>query len=108
MRRARIIGLTPIRGETRRWARISALFAMTGSVAALAACGGGGKTYDIGPIFPASSPSEKCARYNGDLEGSGPLASCMVTKSDCERAAADWNESMQQRGIQNAVVFSCK
>lgn len=88
--------------------RISALFAVAGMAAALTACGGGGKTYDIGPIFPASSPSEKCARYHGDLKGSGPFASCMVTKAECERAAADWNEAMQNSGINNPVVFSCK
>ena len=88
--------------------KTSAFFATAGMAAALTACGGRGKTYDIGPIFPASSPSEKCARYHGDLKGSGPFASCMVTKAECERAAADWNEAMQSSGINNPVVFSCK
>jgi hypothetical protein len=32
----------------------------------------------------------------------------MVTKAECERAAADWNEAMQNSGINNPVVFSCK
>lgn len=109
MRRGTNVGVTVIRGEVQAITKISALLAVIAMAAVLASCGGGGgKTYDIGPVFPASSPSEKCARYNGDLKGSGPLASCMVTKSECERAAADWNESMRNSGINNPVLFSCE
>lgn len=65
-----------------------------------------GKRYDISPIFPLSA--DKCERYNGDESGEGPLNStCMVTKADCERAAKDWNDSMRESGVNDAVQFSC-
>jgi len=72
---------------------------------ALGACGGSAKSYDIGPIFPLSA--DKCARYHGDQEGSGITATCMVTKEECERAAADWRETMQSRGVNDAIQFRC-
>ncbi len=75
-------------------------------VIALGGCGGsGGKTYDIAPIFPLSS--DKCATYGGDEEGSGLTASCMVTKDECERAAADWKSAMETSGVNDAINFSC-
>lgn len=74
-------------------------------MALLASCGGSGKTYDISPIFPLSSG--KCAQYGGTEQGSGATATCMVTKSECEQAASDWREAMQQNGVEEAIEFSC-
>lgn len=85
---------------------ISAFVAAAGAAAALLGCGGGSKTYDIGPIFPASS--DKCARYSGDQKGTGPTASCMVTKDECQKAASDWRKAMQNSGVNDAVDFTCK
>ena len=84
--------------------RLTALFAAASMVVVLAACAED-KSYDIGPIFPLSS--DKCAEYGGDEEGSGPTASCMVTKDQCEKAAADWRNAMESRGIRDAIQFSC-
>lgn len=84
--------------------RITALFATAGTVAVLAACGGGGQTYDISAIFPLSP--NKCAEYGGTEEGSGVAATCMVTKEQCERAASDWRTAMQESGV-NAIDFRC-
>jgi hypothetical protein len=64
---------------------------------------GGGKDYDIAPIFPASA--DKCERYHGTQTGKGFSSSCMVTKDDCEKAAADWREAMEN--IHDAIVFTC-
>jgi hypothetical protein len=72
---------------------------------AIGGCGGSGKSYDIGPIFPLSN--DKCARYHGDEKGSGPTASCMVDKSNCEQAASDWHDSMQSSGVNDAIDFTC-
>lgn len=72
--------------------------------AALVACGGSDKTYNISPIFPLSA--DKCDTYNGEQEGSGMSATCMVSKDDCERAAADWKESMDSSGV-DALLFTC-
>ncbi len=73
---------------------------------AISGCGGGSaKAYDIAPIFPLSSG--KCARYGGDEEGSGVTAKCMVTKAECEKAAADWKNAMQDGGVNEAIEFSC-
>lgn len=83
-----------------------ALFAAASMAAALTGCGGGGKTYDISPIFPLSP--DKCARYHGDEKGSGITANCMVTKAECEKAAADWRNAMQNGGVNDAINFSCK
>jgi hypothetical protein len=85
-----------------------AFFAAASMAAAVAGCGGGGKTYDISTIFPASDPAAKCARYHGDLQGSGITATCMVTKDECEKAAADWRQAMQSGGVNDAIQFSCK
>jgi hypothetical protein len=65
----------------------------------------GSKNFDIGPIFPLDSG--KCARYGGDQKGSGATASCMVTKDECEKAAADWREAMQSSGVNDAIDFRC-
>ena len=62
------------------------------------------KGYDISPIFPLSA--DKCARYNGEESGEGFGATCMVTKADCERAAADWAQSMRESGV-SSIQFSC-
>jgi hypothetical protein len=88
----------------RRKSIATVLLAM-GVVLMLAACGGGGKTYDIGPLFPLSP--DKCAKYDGDQSGSGMTESCMVTKGECERAVADWQEAMQSGGVNEAIEFSC-
>ena len=73
---------------------------------AVSGCGGGSaKAYDISPIFPLSSG--KCARYGGHEEGSGVTATCMVTKGECEKAAADWKDAMQNGGVNEAIEFSC-
>ena len=63
------------------------------------------KNYDIAPIFPLSSG--KCAKYHGDEKGSGITARCMVTKAECERAAADWKQAMQSGGVNDAILFTC-
>lgn len=77
-----------------------------GIVLALTGCGSGdAKTFDIAPIFPASS--DKCARYGGEERGSGLQSSCMVTKSECEKAAADWRNAMSSSGVNDAIEFSC-
>ena len=63
------------------------------------------RSYDIAPIFPLSE--DKCATYNGEEVGEGFTASCMVTKADCERAVNDWNSLMRERGVTDAMEFSC-
>jgi len=63
------------------------------------------KEYDISPIFPLSA--DKCERYNGEEVGEGPRPSCFVTKADCERAASDWNQSMAESGVRDAIRFTC-
>ncbi len=85
--------------------RIFAFFVAVSTAIALAACGSGGKAYDISPIFPLSPG--KCAKYNGDEQGTGIGATCMVTKDECERAAADWNTAMQSGAVNDAIEFSC-
>jgi hypothetical protein len=85
---------------------ILAFFAVASITVALSACGGGGQTYDIAPIFPLDSG--KCAKYHGDQEGSGIGESCMVSKGDCERAAADWQEAMSSGAVTEAIEFSCE
>jgi hypothetical protein len=70
----------------------------------LTACGNkDDKVYDIAPIFPLSS--EKCAKYDGNIEGTGITAHCWVSKAECERAAADWNSAT--RNLPDAIKFSC-
>ena len=73
---------------------------------AITGCGSGGKTYDISPVFPLDPG--KCARYDGNQQGSGPTATCMVTKAECEKAAGDWRKAMQTSGVNDAIEFSCK
>ncbi len=56
----------------------------------IAACGSTeDASYDIGPLFPLDA--DKCDRYGGEQDGDGIMASCWVTKDNCERAVADWN-----------------
>lgn len=66
----------------------------------------GGRDYDISPVFPLSAG--KCARYNGVEEGEGLTSRCMVTKTDCERAASDWRDAMQSSGVRDAINFTCR
>lgn len=86
--------------------RILAFLLAASMGVALTACGGGGKTYDIGPIFPLDPG--KCAKYHGEEEGSGVTESCMVSKGECQRAAADWEEAMQSGAVTEAIEFSCE
>jgi hypothetical protein len=87
--------------------RILAFFAAASVAVALTGCGGAeAKTYDISPIFPLSSG--KCAKYDGDEEGSGITATCMVTKAECEKAATEWKAAMQTGDVNEAIEFSCK
>jgi hypothetical protein len=69
------------------------------------ACGAEKKSYDIGPIFPLSA--DKCTKYHGTESGSGFAKSCMVTKSECEKASADWNRAMRDGAVSDAIQFSC-
>jgi hypothetical protein len=92
--------------ERRTPVRLLAFLAAATTVLSLAACGqSDDKTYDIAPVFPLSS--DKCARYDGETEGTGITAHCWVTKEQCEKAAQDWHQSMQQSGVTDAVEFSC-
>jgi hypothetical protein len=91
------------RGPRARW-RVMPFVAMA-AAAALSGCGSDVKSYDISPIFPVSS--DKCATYRGTVQGSGLTAHCWVTKAECERAASDWEQAMQQGGVKDAVLFSC-
>ena len=63
------------------------------------------RAYDIGPVFPLSSG--KCAKYDGQADGSGFGAHCWVTKANCERAASDWRNAMTQSGVTDAIEFRC-
>ena len=63
------------------------------------------KSYDISPIFPLTA--DTCDTYHGDQEGEGFAAHCWVTKSECERAVSDWNQSMQDNYVDDAIRFSC-
>jgi hypothetical protein len=85
--------------------KIVASVAAASMAVALTGCGGAAKSYDISPIFPLSS--DKCARYGGDQHGSGLAATCMVTKSECEKAASDWRSAMQNGGVGDAIEFTC-
>jgi hypothetical protein len=81
------------------------LVAVVIALAVSACSAGGGKDYDISPIFPLTTG--KCAKYHGDQKGSGFTASCMVTKDECEKAAADWRQAMQKGYVTDAIQFSC-
>jgi hypothetical protein len=86
--------------------RLIATFAVAITVLAVSACGqSDSKKYDIAPIFPLSS--DKCAKYDGKAQGGGFSAHCWVTKTECERAASDWRQAMQQSGVSDAIEFSC-
>jgi hypothetical protein len=87
-------------------ARLGRLLAGVGVSLVLLGCSGSsGKKYDISPIFPLSS--DKCSTYNGKASGEGFGATCMVSKSDCERAAADWRRAMREGGVNDAILFTC-
>ena len=74
------------------------------TVLGISACGAADdKTYDISPVFPLSA--NKCEKYDGRTEGSGPGAACWVTKAECDRAAADWAQAM--RNVPGAIRFTC-
>jgi hypothetical protein len=86
--------------------RFFVFVATASTVAGLSGCGGGSsKAYDISPIFPLTSG--KCAHYGGHEEGSGVTAKCFVTKAECETAAIDWRNAMQNGGVNDAIEFSC-
>jgi uncharacterized lipoprotein YehR (DUF1307 family) len=86
--------------------KLHAFIAAASMSVALGGCAdSNAKKYDISPIFPLSS--DKCAKYDGDQEGSGITATCMVSKAECEKAAADWRNVMASRGINDAIQFSC-
>lgn len=88
----------------RKMKRAVALGAVVAMTLAVAGCGDA-KAYDIGPLFPLTA--DKCAKYDGDAKGEGLWASCMVTKAQCERAVADWNQSMRDGGVDDALLFTC-
>ena len=83
--------------------RVGAVCAAAVLLLASACSSDSGKNYDIAPVFPLTA--NKCEKYNGTAKGSGLTASCMVTKADCERAAADWAAAM--KNISDAVRFKC-
>ena len=86
--------------------RLVIFSAATMTVLALSGCGqSDSKTYDISPIFPLSS--DKCARYDGEVEGTGITAQCWVTKENCEQAAQDWAQAMREGGVPDAMQFRC-
>lgn len=84
--------------------RVAGVVGMVSVVAALGGCGSESKSYDIGPIFPASA--DKCERYGGEQEGVGPGSTCLVTKSQCEKAVSDWRESTER--LHGAIQFNCR
>jgi hypothetical protein len=79
--------------------RVTAFLVAAAATIAISGCSNG-KQYDISPIFPLSA--DTCAKYNGDEPGDG---SCLVTESDCERAAEDWR--LATRNVSGAIQFSC-
>ena len=85
--------------------RCTALLALAATtVFTLSACGSSDKkSYDISPIFPLTA--DKCAKYDGQVEGTGLLAHCWVTKSKCEQAVTDWHLAMQS--VPDAMEFRC-
>jgi len=82
------------------------LVAITMTLAVSGCSSAGEKKYDIAPIFPLSA--DKCAKYHGDAKGQGFTASCLVTKAECEKAAADWRQAMQSGYVNDAIQFSCR
>jgi hypothetical protein len=90
----------------RTTSRSIACFAVATAVLAVSSCGQtNSKTYDISPIFPLTA--NKCAKYGGKTEGTGFNAHCWVTKAECQQAAQDWMQAMQQGGVTNAIEFKC-
>ena len=90
----------------RQWATKAAAFLTAAVMAAgMSGCSEDEKAYDISPIFPLSA--DKCEKYNGEESGEGFGSSCLVTKSDCERAAEDWRVAMRESGVNDAMQFSC-
>ncbi|MHB8242589.1 MAG: hypothetical protein ACYDHN_11410 [Solirubrobacteraceae bacterium] len=86
--------------------RVYTFLAAASMVATASGCGGSAKAYDISPIFPLSSG--KCAHYGGQEEGSGVTAKCIVTKDECEKAAADWKKAMETGDVNESIEFSCE
>jgi len=86
------------------WRVALAAIVVTITVAVAGCLSSSGKNYDISPIFPLS---DKCAKYHGDQSGEGIAASCMVTKSECAKAAADWRQAMSNGYVSDAIQFSC-
>lgn len=85
--------------------RICGFLATVVLVVVVAACGGGSnKSYDIGEF---TFSAEKCAEYGGTYDEESITESCMVTRDECERAAGEWNASMQEGGVNDAIDFSC-
>ncbi|MEV4134607.1 hypothetical protein AB0J72_20850 [Dactylosporangium sp. NPDC049742] len=85
-----------------RWSA-AAIVASAFLVLFVSGCGDSAKTYDIGPLFPLTA--DKCQKYNGTEEGSGPFKKCWVTLEDCERAAADWAKAT--KNLPDAIRFQC-
>lgn len=83
--------------------RLAVLLSLAALTVGATGCGPDQKTYDIGPLFPLSAG--KCAKYDGDAQGSGAGASCYVTKEECENAARDWDAAM--KNVPDALRFSC-
>lgn len=95
-----------LKNRYRTATRLIAVFAAATTMFALSACEHNDpKAYDISPIFPLSS--DKCAKYDGKVDGQGITSHCYVTKAQCERAAADWRQAMQHGGVTDAIQFSC-
>lgn len=98
--------MTLFGNRVRTWLAVPVVvLTMLGASACLGGGSGSSKTYDISPIFPLSP--DKCAKYDGDAEGSGIDARCWVTKDECEKAASDWRQAMQSGGVTDAIQFSC-
>lgn len=86
--------------------KVFVVFVVISAAVVLGGCNGANaKTYDISPIFPLSSGV--CAKYGGVQQGSGVSVTCMVTKGECEKAAADWGRAMTASAVNDAVEFSC-
>ena len=92
--------------RARRPSRVISFLAVSAAVMALAAGGQSDTTSsDISPIFPLSA--DKCAKYDGNAEGSGFSAPCWVTPAKCEQATPDWQQAMREGGVSDAIQFSC-
>lgn len=94
------------RTDTPRSAVAKRIVALCATTLVLFGCSTSGEArYDISPIFPLST--DTCAKYHGEESGEGFGATCLVTKSECERAVADWRQAMSAGGVDDAILFSC-